>query len=208
MTVRPVLRCVPLHAGILLGARRSPSSRVPRENLNRQGKPRRLPRRDSMPAAKPALQEPDCARELVAAQRRLDVLSPTRSPGLTRTPSTRPELHSVSSTPQKTNSFQPRVPVMTGEVNYRGMVPVDGIISGQLGAGASSITIKQRPRNGSTEAELDGELSFKDMLRINGHIAGHVFSNKGTLIVDTSAIVEADINVATCIVSGTVVGDI
>ena len=41
-----------------------------------------------------------------------------------------------------------------------------------------------------------------------GHVAGRVFSYKGTLIVDTSARVEADINVAVCVVSGTVEGDI
>lgn len=89
-------------------------------------------------------------------------------------------------------------------------MPVDGIITGQLGAAGSALTIKQRPRSGSDESqpELDGELSFKDLLRVNGHVAGKIFSYKGTLIVDTSARVEAEINVAVCVVSGTVVGDI
>ena len=100
--------------------------------------------------------------------------------------------------------------MITGEAAYRGNLPVDGIIIGQLGAAGSALTIKQRPRSGSDEAqpELDGELTFKDLLRVNGHVAGKIFSYKGTLIVDTSARVEAEINVAVCVVSGTVVGDI
>src|SRR5262245_53826134 len=95
-------------------------------------------------------------------------------------------------------TFQPRIPVITGEAIYRGAMPVDGVISGQLGATGSTITIKQRPRNGAaiSEPELDGEIIFKDMLRINGHVAGKVCSGQGTLIVDSSAQVDASIEVA------------
>lgn len=112
--------------------------------------------------------------------------------------------------PRKETSFQARVPVITGEATYRGMMPVDGIITGQLGASGSALTIKQRPRNGTPDLqpELNGELTFKDMLRINGHVAGKIFSYKGTLIVDNSARVDADIDVAACVVSGTVNGDV
>jgi cytoskeletal protein CcmA (bactofilin family) len=89
-------------------------------------------------------------------------------------------------------------------------MPVDGIITGQLGAAGSVMTIKQRPRNGSPDPtpELNGELSFKDMLRVNGHVAGKISSSKGTLIVDGSARVEAEINVGVCVISGIVVGDV
>ncbi|HYX28850.1 MAG TPA: polymer-forming cytoskeletal protein [Pyrinomonadaceae bacterium] len=161
-----------------------------------------------MPAAKPA-PERECTPGQVAAQRNVGVLSPIHSDVLTRPPATRPNIHSVAPVePRKTNNFQPRIPVIIGEVNYRGTMPVDGIICGQLGAAANTLTIKQRPRNANDDPELDGELSFKDMLRINGHVAGKVFSQKGTLIVDASALVEADISVGTCIVSGTVVGHI
>ena len=68
------------------------------------------------------------------------------------------------------------------------MMAVSGVIAGQLGAGANTLTIKARPRNGVESAvpELEGELIFKDMLRINGHVAGTVSSLKGTLIVDTN----------------------
>ncbi len=106
--------------------------------------------------------------------------------------------------------FQPRVPVLQGEATYRGSLPVDGIISGQLGVSSNSLTIKQRPKHGAIESvpELDGEISFKDMLRINGHIAGRVFSEKGTLIVDASAKLDACIDVAVAVISGTVNGDV
>lgn len=106
--------------------------------------------------------------------------------------------------------FQPRVPVITGEVTYRGYLPIDGVVTGQMSATGGGLTIKQRPRNGRTEPEpeLDGEISFKDMLRVNGHISGRVHSEKGTLIVDASARVDAFIEVAVAVIGGTVNGDI
>ena len=108
------------------------------------------------------------------------------------------------------SSFQARVPVITGEASFRGLMPMDGIISGQLGANGSVLTIKQRPRSGPAESgpELTGEISFKDMLRINGHIAGKVTSAKGTLIIDPSALVDGDIDVGTVVVSGIVNGNV
>jgi cytoskeletal protein CcmA (bactofilin family) len=107
-------------------------------------------------------------------------------------------------------NFQPRVPVLQGEATYRGWLPVDGIVSGQLGASGNTLTIKQRPKNGVVESipELNGEISFKDMLRINGHVAGRVVSEKGTLIVDASAKLDACIDVAVAVISGTVNGDV
>jgi cytoskeletal protein CcmA (bactofilin family) len=116
-----------------------------------------------------------------------------------------------SARPRRDNAanFQARVPVITGEAIYRGSMPVDGTISGQLGA-VSTLTVKQRPRNGLTESvpELDGELTFKDMLRVNGYIAGKVTSQSGTLIVDLSARVDADIEVGIAVISGIVNGDV
>lgn len=129
-----------------------------------------------------------------------------------------PAATSISSAPtpiarprrDKSANFQARVPVITGEAIYRGSMPVDGIISGQLGAAGSSLAIKQRPRSGPVEGipELDGELSFQDMLRVNGHIAGKVTSAHGTLIIDGSARVDADIDVGVAVISGIVNGDV
>ena len=158
-----------------------------------------------MSAAKPALQEERSAvtplEDHLQGAANPDVPGPRR---IDDKPALRPFQ------PLKDTNFQPRVPVIIGEAHYRGLMPVDGTISGQLGAAGSAMTIKQRPRSGPLESipELNGELSFKDMLRINGHVAGKIFSYKGTLIVDASARVEAEINVGVCVISGIVVGDV
>jgi cytoskeletal protein CcmA (bactofilin family) len=60
----------------------------------------------------------------------------------------------------------------------------------------------------ASQPELSGEIDFRDMLRVNGHIAGTVYSKKGTLIVDTLATVEANVEVAVAVIGGTVRGDI
>jgi cytoskeletal protein CcmA (bactofilin family) len=97
--------------------------------------------------------------------------------------------------------------VITGEATYRGYLPVDGVISGQLTASGGGLMIKQRVRSDS-DPELDGELSFKDLLRINGHIRGKVQSERGTLIIDDAATVDAQIEVGVAIISGEVNGDV
>lgn len=101
----------------------------------------------------------------------------------------------------------PKVPVITGEATYRGVLRVDGAISGQLSAHGGAVTLKQRPRTDS-EPELDGEIAFHGMLRVNGHVAGKLLSEKGTLIIDVEALVNADIDVAVAIIDGTVNGDV
>jgi cytoskeletal protein CcmA (bactofilin family) len=97
--------------------------------------------------------------------------------------------------------------VIIGEATYRGYMPVDGVISGQLTASGGGLTIKQRVRSDS-EPELDGELSFKDLLRVNGHIRGKVQSERGTLIIADAARVDAQIEVGVAIISGEVNGDV
>src|SRR5215470_14147306 len=110
--------------------------------------------------------------------------------------------------PTEVKDFQSKLPVIIGEVHFKGMMPVDGSIAGQIGAG-SGLAVKQRSAIVlQSQPELNGELSFRDMVRVNGHIAGSVSSRAGTLIVDTSAVVEADINVAVAVISGTVRGEI
>jgi len=169
-----------------------------------------------MAAVKPALQKEPGRDDAPAATlhnnvARLADAVPRRA---TQTPAASPTgIRPVTlpiNQPQRQTSFQPRTPVITGEATYRGTFPVDGIITGQLGAAGSVLTIKQRPKSGPTDSqpELDGELNFKDMLRINGHVAGKVFSFKGTLIVDGSAKVEAAIDVSVCVINGIVIGDI
>jgi cytoskeletal protein CcmA (bactofilin family) len=127
----------------------------------------------------------------------------TQPISLAPTPSARPRRDQGA-------NFQARVPVITGEAVFRGLMPIDGVISGQLGAHSSGMSIKQRPRCGPQETapELSGEITFKDMLRVNGHIAGKVNSAKGTLIVDLSAVIDGDIDAGVVVISGIVNGDV
>jgi cytoskeletal protein CcmA (bactofilin family) len=58
---------------------------------------------------------------------------------------------------------------------------------------------------------LKGDLEFTGGLRVDGHIKGHVSaqdSNKGTLVLSESGVIEGDINVPHVIINGTVNGNI
>ena len=46
------------------------------------------------------------------------------------------------------------------------------------------------------------------MVRVNGHIAGTIYSKTGTLIVETQARIDAHVEVAVAVISGTINGDI
>ena len=106
-------------------------------------------------------------------------------------------------------SYQTRIPVITGEANYKGMLPVDGLINGQLGSGGGSLAVRQKTATAfAKRPELSGEISFREVVRVNGHIAGTVYSERGTLIIDEMARVDANIEVGTAIINGTVNGDI
>ena len=123
-------------------------------------------------------------------------------------------LHAVPNGSRSTREnrfhFPTRMPVIIGEATYRGPLPVDGLLSGQLNGNGGALSVKQRTRNGSSVSrpELDGEIYFKDMVRVNGHIAGKVCSEKGTLIVSELAIVDACIDVGIAVINGTVNGDV
>jgi cytoskeletal protein CcmA (bactofilin family) len=168
-----------------------------------------------MPPAKAALQlEPDTSSSRPIAQP-TSISLPPRLPSVIAGPDHNfATLRAVEAqTPQRKQNpyiFQPRIPVITGEAAFRGYAPVEGVVSGQMNTTGGALTIKQRPRNGRVDSvpELDGELTFKDMLRVNGHIAGKVLSEKGTLIVDASARIDASIDVAVAVIAGTVNGDV
>jgi cytoskeletal protein CcmA (bactofilin family) len=111
--------------------------------------------------------------------------------------------------PRESAGHQTRTPVITGEAHYKGMMPIDGIVTGQLGANGGSLGVRQKSNAfAPSRPELAGEISFKDMLRINGHIAGTVYSKTGTLIIDNAARVDANVEVGVAVISGTVHGDI
>src|SRR5829696_3163262 len=68
----------------------------------------------------------------------------------------------------------------------------DGVVSGFVG----------------TSTSVSGDAEFKGMLRIDGHFTGRVRSEKGSLIVSAGGVVEANIEVASAKINGTVKGDI
>jgi len=105
--------------------------------------------------------------------------------------------------------YQTRIPVITGEANYKGLLPVDGLVTGQLGGSGGSLAVRQKSGTVFVAGpELSGEISFRDMVRVNGHIAGTVYSERGTLIVDDTARIDASIEVAVAVINGTINGDI
>ena len=68
----------------------------------------------------------------------------------------------------------------------------DGTLSGFVGNGTN----------------IDGETSFKGMMRVDGHVSGHLSSDGGTLIVGDGGRVDANLNVAVALIRGTVNGEI
>lgn len=114
------------------------------------------------------------------------------------------------SAPKVLGNNQTKIPVITGEAHYKGMIPVDGILLGQLGNNGGSLEVRQKTKSelSSAQPELSGQITFRDVVRINGHIAGTVYSKNGTLIVDSGAAVDANVDVAIAVIRGTVRGDI
>jgi cytoskeletal protein CcmA (bactofilin family) len=111
--------------------------------------------------------------------------------------------------PKDDKNYQTRIPVITGEANYKGTLPIDGVLVGQLGAHGGNLAVRQRSGSAfSSQPELSGEISFRDALRVNGHIAGTVYSKSGTLFVDVSATIDGNVEVGIAIISGTVRGDV
>lgn len=106
------------------------------------------------------------------------------------------------------SDFRGKIPVITGECHFKGSMSIDGLLAGQIGP-QSSVKLRQKPSASfAREAELVGEFKFKDMVRVNGHIAGTVYSKTGTIIVDAEARITANVDVAVAVIGGTVIGDI
>ncbi|HEX8920465.1 MAG TPA: polymer-forming cytoskeletal protein [Pyrinomonadaceae bacterium] len=91
--------------------------------------------------------------------------------------------------PENTSPATPRA-VMESESLAREIK--DGTMSGFVGGGTV----------------LTGEAVFKGMLRVDGHLTGHISSEKGTLIVSSGGRVDANINVAIAKINGIVNGDV
>jgi cytoskeletal protein CcmA (bactofilin family) len=57
-------------------------------------------------------------------------------------------------------------------------------------------------------SELSGEVRFRGMMRVDGHISGRIVSDDGTLIVSSGGRVDAEVSVAVARINGTVAGNI
>ncbi|PID39399.1 MAG: hypothetical protein CR984_07150 [Proteobacteria bacterium] len=55
---------------------------------------------------------------------------------------------------------------------------------------------------------IDGTLTFRDTIRLDGAVTGQIQSEKGTVIIGERAMIEAQVRVGTAIVKGTVSGHI
>src|SRR5260370_40704903 len=101
-----------------------------------------------MPQARPALKrepkanvEPEARTTRSASAAATSAQVPPRLPNAlagsdSPKPQVRPVVGPVRAPVRRENGFhfQAKIPVITGEATYRGWVPVDGLISGQLGA--------------------------------------------------------------------------
>ena len=56
------------------------------------------------------------------------------------------------------------------------------------------------------DTQIEGALTFKETIRVDGHIKGKLISAQGTLIVGENAQIEADVQVGVAIIRGKVHG--
>ncbi|HXG92357.1 MAG TPA: polymer-forming cytoskeletal protein [Blastocatellia bacterium] len=56
--------------------------------------------------------------------------------------------------------------------------------------------------------EVSGEIHFSDTFHIEGKVAGKLVSETGTLVIEETGRVEAEVNVGVCIVRGALEGNI
>ena len=56
--------------------------------------------------------------------------------------------------------------------------------------------------------EITGELTFRDLLRVDGNISGKIISESGTLLVGERGYVKASVEAANVSVSGTIEGTV
>jgi cytoskeletal protein CcmA (bactofilin family) len=56
------------------------------------------------------------------------------------------------------------------------------------------------------DTEIEGALTFKETIRVDGHIKGKLISTQGTVIIGENAVIEADVQVGVAIIRGKVHG--
>lgn len=60
----------------------------------------------------------------------------------------------------------------------------------------------------SRGVEVSGEVSFADALQVDGRVNGKMASESGTLTIEQTGEVEADIDVGVCVIRGAVRGNV
>lgn len=56
--------------------------------------------------------------------------------------------------------------------------------------------------------QIEGTISFDEVIRIDGHVTGRITSDGGTVIIGEPAVIKAEVKVATAVVRGEVEGEI
>src|SRR5262245_10619736 len=85
--------------------------------------------------------------------------------GVASSPNLAQQLRPVApATERDLKAFQPKLPVIIGEVHFKGALSADGILMGHIGSG-NGLSLKQRTTSGS-QPELIGDINFKDMIRV------------------------------------------
>ena len=115
---------------------------------------------------------------------------PAAPPAARATQAAPPETYERPSPPAREAS--PSAPRAVTEAEALARDLKEGVVSGFVGTGTT----------------VSGDAEFKGMLRVDGHSKGRIRSEKGALIVSAGGLVDADVEVATARVNGTVNGDI
>jgi cytoskeletal protein CcmA (bactofilin family) len=131
-------------------------------------------------------QEPtDNAKQTVTEQ-------PTYAAPAQPTTTAPPPHYTYAETPARPAIETPSTPRAVLETESLAREIKDGTMSGFVGGGTT----------------LSGEVVFKGMLRVDGHLTGQIKSDEGTLIVSSGGRVDANINVAVAKINGIINGDI
>jgi cytoskeletal protein CcmA (bactofilin family) len=56
------------------------------------------------------------------------------------------------------------------------------------------------------DVQIEGTLTFKETIRLDGHVKGKLVSSQGTVIIGENAVIEADVQVGVAIIRGKVHG--
>ena len=94
-----------------------------------------------------------------------------------------------------TNTDRSRIPVITGEVSYKGLLPVDGIVTGQLGGSGGSLAVRQKSGAGVANGPDIRRISFANLVMVTSHRGPGLF-NADLIVDDSHALMPLEVAVA------------